>query len=452
MKKNFKYIFYILFAIVLCIPILGVKALTCNNSVLSVENKNFICSGIDGTLSFSFDNIDYTKYFKLSDDGRTIDIDASISFPMDIEIATLNVKDSVSSTTIRMKNSKYVTTTTTTLAPENIIVVTFDKNDGVSELIEKKCSMINGSDYCSVVLPNINVDNFNGWGIQKNCKEGISGTVKVDKNITYYACYNIDEEIIDKELILKSLVVKDKKNYEEITFGELSDNKDNYDFKVLYDVEAIVITAVAEDEDVTVKVEGNNKLVVGKNEVFITLSDKNNNKKVYILNVERLAEGEPLEKIHYLSSLVIGGSQINFDKDIFEYNVTIKNDIEQLLINKEVLYENDTVTVRGNENLVNNSKVYIEVTGEDGFVTTYTINVFKEENSNYLFIILFSLLTLLIIVFVLIVFIKKRKSGKLEKEKKKNKEKIKKAKKNVNYTPEVLVSDNRNDDIEVLKF
>ena len=384
--KRFKGIFYFILVCVFCIPFLNVDALTCNSKVLSVSDKNFICSGIEGnTLIFTFNGQDYSMYFKLRSDGRTIDIDPAISFPTNVEIANIEVKDNSNSTTIKIKNEKYVTTTTTTTTtkvPENLVVVRF--NDG-NEISEKKCSKTEGSDSCVVYLPKLNTEGFNGWGTKDTCKDGITGNVKVYKNITYYACYNDGNET-ESKINIKELTILDKNTQEEINYGELDNTKDTYNFKVLYNVNSLIVNVVG-DDNTEISVSGNEDLKVGINAVLIKISDNNGNQKTYTLNVERLEEGESLEKVHYLSSLVIGGSEINFNKDIFEYNVTIKSDIDQLLINKKALDENDIVTVKGNENLVNNSKVYIEVTGEDGITTTYTINVFKEEGIN-IFLIL----------------------------------------------------------------
>lgn len=446
MKKYF-YLFIILF--ILCVPYVRVDAIVCNSSILTVEDINFMCAGIEGeSLTFTFNGQDYSQYFTLS--GKTVNINPSISFPSDVEIANIEVKDSAGSTFIRIKNSNYIapktTTTTTTQVPDNIVEVLFDKNDG-SELIVKRCSIVSGSDYCSVVIPKLDIDGFNGWGTQKTCKEGISGTIKIYENITYYACYSNEEESNDNNLILKNLSILDKDTLENIDYGELNLTNNSYTFKVLYEVDNIIINAVG-DENIKVNINHDGSLSVGNNKILIILSDEDGNQKDYTLNVERLNEGESLSSIHYLSSLDISGFDINFDKEKFNYTLKVEKEIESLLINNPIpLNENDTVNIKGNENLINNSKVFIEVSGIDGVVTTYTINIIKEESSNNsIFIGLIGLLIIVIICVLLFIIKRKSKNDFINK-------KIKKVKKdNKNNGPEVLVTENKNDNIEVLKF
>lgn len=420
-----KRILNLIIGLLLFIPFLNINALSCYESVIDVERiSNFPCSEINGeTLTFKNEKTkeDLSSFFQYDSSNSNISIiDKSIKFDTNIEVGKVIVSDGTSETIIQIKNHAYVkptTTTTTNDVNTKTLTVTLDPNDGTNSTT-KTCDITNDNKTCSITLPKINKKTFNGWGTAKTCKEGNSGTIKVEKNITYYACYKDNEndsninEPNSKELLLKTLTLTDKKTEEKIEFGIFSIKNKEYSFKVLNDIENIVVNAEAE-EGIAVEISGNENLTVGENKIIIKLTDDNNNQSEYTLNVTRLDEGETINRVRYLKSLVIGAYQINFNKDTFVYNLTIPSDINKLEILPPIPEnEEDNVEIKNNENLIDGSQILINVISKEGQTTTYTISITKESNINYILIGAIGLIVVLIIILIILIIIKSQKKKK----------------------------------------
>ncbi len=421
MKKNILAI-VILFAL---FPIINVNALSCLEGEIDVNKvENFSCSSIEGDKLTFKDNTngeDYSNYFtyKVENKKATITISKSIKFDASSPNRFIKVSDGTSETVINVKNPVYTTTksttTTTTTTTKDVnskeLTVTLDPNDG-SEKIIKTCNVVAGNDTCSITLPKLDSVGFNGWGTASTCKEGNSGTIKVDKNITYYACYeNNNNETENSPIYLKTLSLTNKDTDEKIDFGTFSIKKTDYEFKVLYDVKNINVSATA-DENIKIDITGNEELKVGENEIIIKLTDENNKTNEYKLKVIRLKEGETISNIHYLKSLVVGGYNINFAKEKLVYSLTIPNDIDSLEITAIPENDDDTYKVIGKDDLIDGSQIKIVVTGQDGEETTYIINITKESKTNLLLIVAVGLIILLIIILIILIIIKSNKKKK----------------------------------------
>lgn len=429
--------------------------------------KSFKCVNINGdTLTFthkkSGNTEDYSKYFKLDEDDKSIVriVDDSFlkNYDSSSEVIVISISDGSSTAGVAIKNPNYVvpttteaTTTTTTTNPNAKVYNVILQDE--EEKTEKKCEVTDNNDTCSISLPQITKEGFNGWGTADGCKEGSRGTIKVDKDTTYYACYN-NKTSSSKEktqkLYLNSLKLTDKDTKKEIKFGTFSIKKSEYEFKVLNEVENIEVEAEA-DDGITVEVEGNEGLKEGKNEIVITLKDEEGNEATYTLKVTRLKKGETISSVHYLKSLIIGGvDNFKFDKNTFNYTVTVDNKLTSLEINTETENKEDKVQIIGNSNLEDGSVVKIFV-GEDEEKTIYNINVVKEGGINILVIIVGVILVIILILTVLI-FLKSNKKNNSNPQKKEKTKKEKKGKK-ISNKPDVLGSNNTsNDNIEVLKF
>lgn len=441
----------IIFLLLCLIPFVKVDAISClgfENSnekqpLVLEEINNFKCSGIEGdTLTFKNtvgdtvnDLKDYFKY-NINDKEATIDIvNKKLTFDSNFQTGIVVISDGKSSFSMYIKNNAYVkqttTTTTTTKNPNEITYTVTLDNKGNKD--EKTCTVSNEGDICYVTLPVLETEGFDGWGKASTCKEGNTGSTKVNENITYYACYKNNEEAqVKTDIYLKSLKIYDQSS-KEIKFGTFSIKKREYEFKVLYEVENITIDATTNDEGINIEYSGNENLVVGENEVIITLTDESNNKSEYKLIVNRLEEGETINNINYLSALVIGNYKINFNKDVFNYNLTIDSDIEKLEINAVPSDEENVVEITNNKDLVDGSVIKINVTNDNGNVTTYKINITKESNNLLLFIGI-GMIILLIIVLIILIIVKTNQKKKLEKTKN-------------NSKPETI-----NNDVEVLKL
>lgn len=452
-----KKLFYFVIAIIILFPLKNVNALSCYNKVIDVNNThNFPCSNLEGeSITFKHNDKDYSEFFTTSINGTnlTIDINSNISFDTNIEVGIVVISDGVNSTTIQVKNPNYIkpteaqTTTTTTSANTKTYNVTLDLNGREGENIIKTCAVTGTNETCSITLPNLEDESFNGWGTAATCKEGSIGTIKVEKDITYYACSKSNENEVTQEtdnLYLKSLILTDKDTNETIDFGIFSIRKTEYDFEVLYNIENINIEAVAEEADSKIEISGNENLAVGENKIIIKLS-KDDKVTEYILNVNRLKEGQIIDKNHYLSSLVIGGYNINFKSDIFNYTVTIDSSINKLEITALPLTEGDEVEILNDSDLVNGSIIEINVIGEDKSTTKYQINIVK-KSSNLLLFSAIGVILFLIVILIIIIILKSKKRNNNKVNKKTNKKNKK------NNTPEVLPNNKVEEEIEVLKF
>lgn len=441
-----RYIRYLCFSIIiLSLGVVRVNALECYKGILTENDENFLCIGASSNLTFTYNGQDYSSYFKMWNDGKTVEIVPTISFPNDVEIATIEVKDGDKKTTIRFKNKNYVKEEVVTTTSDNKLYLTL-YNERDNKPSKKDCIPDKESKECSIYLPKLDIEGFNGWDKNKGCTKGVSETsITIKNNQTYYACFI--KEVVD--LSLSSLIVKDDLTKEDIDYGTFNSETTSYDIKVLFEVEKLLIEAKAVDIKAQITYENNENLQVGNNVISIIVSDKDGNKKDYTLNVERLAEGVTLDKAHYLSSLVIGGyeDKLNFDSKKLEYTITIKSNINRLLITNETMFEDDEVFIRGNENLETNSKIIIDVFNEkDNYKTTYTINIIKEKSPISIIIIIGGvLLGIALIVGVVLLIINKTKKSKTPTAK------IKKAKEKAKVNkPEIL--SNKSEDIEVLKF
>ena len=384
------------------------------------DSCNFSCSGITGdnvtfTYKGSESEVDYTDHFKLDSDKSTIEIvNKDFKFDDNFDSLWIVISDGVNSSgTIKLKNNNYkpTTSTTTTKDPNiKVITVTLDPNNG-DDKVTKTCNIAVGSETCAITLPKLDTTGFNGWGTADKCKSGNSGSIKVDKDTTYYACYENNDDSSNEEIYLESLEITDKDTDKKIEFGTYSRKKKEYEFKVLNEVKNLDIKTKVSD-GIEVSIENNEDLEEGENEILIKLT-KGTKSVEYKLLVTRLKEGETINSIHYLKSLVVGGyeKQLQFNKNVFTYTLTIANDVDKLLINAVTENDEDTYEIKDNKDLINGSKIKIVVSGEDEKETTYTINIIKEKSNLPLFIII-GLVGFLVILLIVLVVVKANKNKK----------------------------------------
>ena len=139
--------------------------------------------------------------------------------------------------------------------------------------ITQSCIVNSINSTCNITLEELSVEGFNGWGTDKNCTSGSKGNIKVNKDITYYACYKDDatddkknNHTTDANLLLKSLKLKNQD--EEIKIG-FSMRIFSYEITVPSDIQALTVEAIAQNEDVKVNVTGHNNLSKDNNEIKI---------------------------------------------------------------------------------------------------------------------------------------------------------------------------------------
>lgn len=111
----------------------------------------------------------------------------------------------------------------------------------------------------------------------------------------------------------------------------------------------------------------------------------------------------------YLTDIIIGSYNIPFEKDVYDYELTIKDesklDIEPVLMDSSSKY-----SIYGNNKLKNGSVIEIKVTATNNDTETYKIKIVKEEkNSNIYKIVFIGIIGILVIINIIRVVSRRRK-------------------------------------------
>ena len=200
---------------------------------------------------------------------------------------------------------------------------------------------------------------------------------------------------------LKDIDIKDN----DIDFSK---DKTNYEITVDYDTDSLDINPKLSSGKSKFEIIGNENLKVGENTIIIKVTAKDNSVREYKIIVTKKDKDQVLSNNSYLKSITIDGYNIDFNKNVYNYTLKIKNE-ETLNIN--AITEDATAKVRivGNNNLNNNNVIKIIVTAEDKSVSTYSITVSKEKSINYLLITVI-IETVVIIGIILFLVLRKKKS------------------------------------------
>ncbi len=181
-----------------------------------------------------------------------------------------------------------------------------------------------------------------------------------------------------------------------------------YELNVDNEVTTAEVIATPELEEAVVEIGEIPPLVEGNNEVNITVTAPNGEKKIYVVNIKRdsLVSSNSL-----LKKLEVKGYDLDFNIHTREYTLKI-NDEQELDITAEADHKKAKVLITGNKDLVNGSVIKIKVTAEDGSESTYEIKIEKESkkfNPLLLIPIIGILLLISSIVFAVIANNKKKK-------------------------------------------
>lgn len=199
--------------------------------------------------------------------------------------------------------------------------------------------------------------------LDKNLKiddqEKVNALVNKGKNLLIKIT-DINNEL-SSEIVLSYLKVNGKKiNISKLPF------KVSVDYDVIEaNVEVGLVSNTA-----TSTVYGGKVLVPGDNNITIVVTD-NGNVYTYILTINKKMYSD------YLKELEVNGKNINFAKTKQEYNVKVSKDSNKLNLKYLTEDKDAKVTVSGNKDLKNGSKVKIKVESPDGNVRIYTLNVAK---------------------------------------------------------------------------
>ena len=173
-------------------------------------------------------------------------------------------------------------------------------------------------------------------------------------------------------------------------------------------LKTVDITAVPEDTKATVKVEKPDELVFGTNEVRVIVTSENNIEKIYtiIINNSEKDVDTTLSNIELLTC----GDTIDFEKDVYDYEVVYRSKYKDSCVIKKTLSNVDEAEIdnatfeKDYSNLGPGRKVRIIVKAKDGnqdAERTYTIYFKKDTRINF-----FLILALIIFIVLLVAFIK----------------------------------------------
>ena len=175
-------------------------------------------------------------------------------------------------------------------------------------------------------------------------------------------------------------------------------NKDTlkYTASVDYDVTSVTINATKANKTASFQ-SGNGPRTVnlneGNNTFKIVVRAENGDLRTYEIVITRNSKNTQNNQTTpaRLKGLSISPGGIAFSKDVYEYSVSVLNNVTKLDIVAEPEDSNSTVTINGNENLqVGDNKIRITVTNNNSSTQTYIINVKRLSvdeslsNNNYL--------------------------------------------------------------------
>ena len=199
--------------------------------------------------------------------------------------------------------------------------------------------------------------------------------VKSESGASLY--YNINVIRAPKEdNNLIDLTVDGVSIYEEGKTEYILDN-------VPYTKTSIEIGATLSDKDASVSGTGKKGLATGENTFEVVVTAQNGTTKTYTIKVTREKNNNA-----YLSILSVNGHSINFDSEIFDYEITVDSTKETLSPNEVTAVPQDTNAKVSKQEQISLSTTVdnyyqVTVTAEDGSTTkTYTIKVNRPKSND----------------------------------------------------------------------
>ena len=212
----------------------------------------------------------------------------------------------------------------------------------------------------------LNNDNFNEENPIKIVVTSESGSSR-----TYTINIKYNGPVLDTNSYLKEL---------KVDIGKLEFNKDTttYTIEVPKGTKDIAVTATAESEKAKVEI-ANNKDISDIKPITVTVTAEDGSTKLYVINI-KFGINEEEEGNNLIKSIKIDGYKINFNPNVNDYKLKLKNRDDKLNIDVELDNEEAEYVILGNAHLKNKSTVRIKVTALNGEENIYTINIIKSTN------------------------------------------------------------------------
>ena len=198
---------------------------------------------------------------------------------------------------------------------------------------------------------------------------------------------------------LKNIIIKGH-------YLSFESTKYNYNLTIPNSEDTLDITAIANNNKATVKIDKPDKLQVGDNIITITVTSENGTICKYTITVNRkdLSHDKSIKKI------IIDNYKLKIEKNIYDYNLTITKETKlkiKVILNDKL----STYKIKGNNNLKDGSIITITVTSEDKTSKDYTIRINKKpisDNNIFSNTKLIIIISILLIITTIINLTKKR--------------------------------------------
>lgn len=150
-------------------------------------------------------------------------------------------------------------------------------------------------------------------------------------------------------------------------------------YTITANAKSININAVQNDANAKVTGTGTKKLACGNNKATLNVRAEDGTSNAYVLNIKRECNKDATLKDIVLSSGTLSPA---FNKDIKEYKVSVKKDVDKITIDaaKNNINQEISGTVIDRKLEYGENKFAIKVKAEDGTVTTYNLTITRDDS------------------------------------------------------------------------
>lgn len=224
--------------------------------------------------------------------------------------------------------------------------------------------------------------------------DGGTSSITIDQ-ISFY-----DEDGIEESITKVTKNIRIASNNNDLSSLSLSNgniyptfNKDTTSYSTQINANSVTITARASSNKATISGDiGTKNLNYGNNNFNIIVTSESGNKKTYTISIVRPNNNNNTPVIedkkssnNYLSNITLSTGNINFNKEILEYNVSVLYEVKDIDITAVPEDSKSKVEISGNKELkVGTNKITILVTAEDGSKREYIINVDRKNEDEKL--------------------------------------------------------------------
>ncbi len=180
----------------------------------------------------------------------------------------------------------------------------------------------------------------------------------------------------------------------------------NYNIFVPYEISKLSIGAQPKVSSSSVYITGGENLEVGPNQVTIKVVDKDNNNKIYTINVIRKELGLEVSSDSKLKSLNIAGAKINFNSSTLYYNLRIRW-FKRFKVEATPNDAHSELSMLG-MNLNKSDYITLRVVAEDGSTSMYQLNILSKKDYTLALIAGISAVSALLIIIVRMVAIRRK--------------------------------------------